>query len=331
MMDHAKVKRLLPLLMYDELSKSDATAVQAHLRGCAACRREHDALRRFGVVMNEATRPAIDDASLLQYRRDLIRGLRPGMPTPALGERILAWFGLNGATLRRPALTLMAIAILAFVAGALLFRGVRSGERNFLLTAFDPSSTPAGSATNVDETQVTNLRIVNQNDQTGDIEFEFEAVMPVHVRGNMRDPAIQAVLARALVSSQNPGVRLRAANVIAGDSEDKQWGKGTRHLIKGSLIDAVLHDDNRGVRLEALKALRPFLPDSEATAAILQVLRSETNVGMKIAAINTLDLDKFTGSAVRDQLVTALRERSLSDDNNYIRIRANAALQEVQK
>jgi hypothetical protein len=51
---------------------------------------------------------------------------------------------------------------------------------------------------------------------------------------------------------------------------------------------------------------------------------------MRIAAINSLDLNKFDRQPAREQLIAALRDRSVSDANHYIRIRATAALEEAQ-
>lgn len=330
------VKNELPLLLYGELDTAATKAVQQHLAGCKSCRLYSEELQKLHHAMTEARPPVFNDAALLKERRGLLRTIRGEQPQVAAVSRWRELLGFAEGPAWRPALVMGAVAIIAFAAGVLLFSSSRSLLPGLRQAAYDPygdpmSFGPLSSGLMSQEAQITNLRILLQDQPSGEIEFEFEAIVPVHIKGNMHDLDVQAILAKALVSSQNPGIRLRAANAIADRPQEEGFVNGTRLLIKESLISAVLYDNNRGVRLEAMKALRDFLPDSAATSAILKVLTTETNVAMKIAAINSLDLAKFTEAGSRENLLTTLRERSLVDDNNYIRIRAKAALQEVQQ
>jgi len=101
--------------------------------------------------------------------------------------------------------------------------------------------------------------------------------------------------------------------------------------VKAALIATLKYDENRGVRKEAMKALEKFMPDTEVTAAFVYVLQHEKNTGMKIAAINSLNLSKYHGYEKDENLMEMLREKVHSDENNYIRLRAKAALQEARQ
>ena len=93
------------------------------------------------------------------------------------------------------------------------------------------------------ESQITNIRFLDRNTQNGDVEFTFETITPVHIRGNVNDENVQKVLARALVSDQNAGIRLRAVNMIGTQTEQKQIGTpGLDAEVKTALITALLHD-----------------------------------------------------------------------------------------
>jgi hypothetical protein len=105
----------------------------------------------------------------------------------------------------------------------------------------------------------------------------------------------------------------------------------TEKQVKSSLITVLKYDQNPGVRKEALKVLQKFPVDDDIVEAILYVLKNEKNTGMRIAAINFLDFSKLSGQSVDKDLLTMLKERMQSDDNNYIRLRGNAAFQEVKK
>lgn len=182
------------------------------------------------------------------------------------------------------------------------------------------------------ESQISNVRFLDRDARTGDIEFTFETIIPMHVRGNVNDESVQKVLARALVSNQNTGIRLRAVNMIGTQTDQKH--NGTPELdaeVKSALISALLYDRNLGVRKEALTVLKHYLPDPTIVRAFLNVLTNEKNAGLKIAAINSLDMNDYQNQPVNMEILEMFKQKAQSDDNNYIRIKAKAALQEVQQ
>ena len=322
-MTHDDIRRLLTQPIED-LDESVRQEMEEHVAGCPACRNEASALQRLHELA-VASGTTTTEADLTLARSDLSRTLRRRSRGIPWVDRVREFLGLADGPTLRPALIGLSILAVGFFAGALAFRTDTPGLNEFQLAAYDPYQDNNGGVP-----QVVNLRILYQDEASGEIEFEFDAVMPAHIRGNMNEPRVQAILARALVSSQNPGIRLRAANVIGSQADEGTLDKRSRDLVKESLISVVLYDMNRGVRMEALKALKPFLPDSAATAAIIKILKREENVAMRIAAINSFDLTKFERQPAREQLLAALRDRSVSDANTYIRIRATAALEEVQ-
>ena len=77
--------------------------------------------------------------------------------------------------------------------------------------------------------------------------------------------------------------------------------------------------------------LKNYLPDPVIVRAFLNVLANESNTGLKITAINSLDLSKYENQPVNREILDMFKNKAQSDDNNYIRIRAKLALQEVQQ
>jgi len=215
---------------------------------------------------------------------------------------------------------------IGIIVGYFVFR--LPSENNLALrqTAFASSAMEAG------ESQITNIRFLDRDVQNGNVEFTFETITPVHIRGNVNDENIQKVLARALVSDQNAGNRLRAVNMIGTQAEQKRIGTPALDTeVKTALITALLHDRNLGVRREAINVLKNYLPDPLIVRAFLNVLANETNTGLKIAAINSLDLSKYENQPMNREILDMFKNKAQSDDNNYIRIRAKLALQEVQQ
>jgi len=110
------------------------------------------------------------------------------------------------------------------------------------------------------ESQITNIRFLDRDAQTGDVEFTFETITPVHIRGNVNDEQCAKSTCTNIVSDQNAGTRLRAVNMIGTQTGQNR----TMFLIwcrsKSALVSALLHDRNLGVRKEALSVLRNYLP-----------------------------------------------------------------------
>lgn len=182
------------------------------------------------------------------------------------------------------------------------------------------------------ESQITNIHFVDRNVQNGDVEFTFETITPMRIYGNVNDESVQKVLARALVSDLNAGIRLRAVSIIGTQADQKQIGIPVLDPeVKTTLITVLLKDRNLGVRKEALNVLKNYLPDPVIVRAFLNVLANEKNTGLKITAINSLDLSKYENQPVNREILEMFKNKAQSDDNNYIRIKAKLALQEVQK
>ncbi len=329
-MKHPITRQQLLLYSVDELPPAVRKKVTAHIKRCSSCRTELGELESFHDTVR-TNAPAVEEATVTALRRGVIRTLRGKESGRTVGDIVRDLLGLSDGPALRPALAAVALGCLAFIAGYMLAGPGLQHTTLFAPAAYNPYGPGPGDMNGLGDAQVFNVDILSKDDATGDIEFEFEATFRSRVRGNMSDPDIQSILARALISSQNPGVRLRAVNAFSESLPERRYPAKSRGIIKASLISAVKYDENQGVRLEALKALREFMPDSSAADAIVHVLLNDGNAAMKIAAINSLDLRQFADSDERDQLSRILKDRSLNDENNYIRIKAKAALQEVYK
>ncbi len=327
-MNHQLYRELLPPLVYDDLSDEDRRFIEKHLETCEACRTELAQIRSLKALVTEH-RPLQmreSDLSELRVERRMLLRRRPAR-TPMI-ERLV---GLTGSLFTPPVRTALAgafVLVIGFVGGLLVTRsqdGEGTAPAGLLQTAFP------GAETNRSDLQITNFHFVDRDERSGQVEFTFDAVTPMRMRGNISDPAVQSILAHALVSDDNPGARLRAVNMIAGTAEQTPRVSSMSDDVKKALITALRYDRNLGVRKEALNVLQYYLPDPEATRAILDVLTTEGNTGMRIAAINALDMSKLSGRPAGKEVLDVFRQKLQSDENNYIRIRASAALKEARQ
>jgi hypothetical protein len=325
-MKHTQYEEWLQLSLYHELSEQEQTVLDDHLKACERCRDEYLELKKIHKTLAHYRPIALSEPWL----QDARRSLRVRIQSDAEKKSLWTIFrpALDGLLAPPVRIALGGLAILAvgILMGSFIFTS--SSEKNFGLR----QAAMRSSAMEAGESQITNIRFVDRNSQSGDVEFTFETVTPVHIRGNVNDENIQKVLARALVSDQNAGNRLRAVNMIGTQAEQKQTSAPKLDAeVKTALLTALLHDRNLGVRREAITVLKNYLPDPMIVRAFLNVLANEKNTGLKITVINSLDLSKYENQPVNREILDMFKNKAQSDDNNYIRIKAKLALQEVQQ
>ena len=314
------------LSLYHELSEQEQTVLDNHLATCERCRVELADLKKIHATLTHHQPAAIQEPLLQDARRNLRLRIKTDSEKKSLWSKVQGTLDRILAPPLQVALGGAAMLVIGIIVGYFVLK--LPSEKNLVMrqTSFASSAMEAG------ESQITNIRFLDRNEQNGDVEFTFETMTPVRIHGNINDENVQKVLARALVSDQNAGIRLRAVNMIGTQTEQKQTRAPVLDAdVKTALIIALLHDRNLGVRNEALNVLKNYLPDPVIVRALLNVLANEKNTGLKIAAINSLDLSKYENQPMNREILDMFKNKAQSDDNNYIRIRAKLALQEVQQ
>ena len=316
--NHQQYKEWLQLSMYDELTAEEQKLLEQHLRDCASCRRDAEELNLLHWTLQKAGRFHLSENALLDARQELRLALRAERTKPSVWERLSGFFAVSILPNYRVALGGAAMLLAGLVVGRYALTpatptALQSTQEATFTSSFDG------------EPRISNIRFIDSDASDGEVEFSFEAVSPVHVKGNINDERVQKVLAHALVNDQNPGVRLRTVNAIASQGERLRIPD---REIRAALILAVKTDENPGVRKEALKTLRSFPFDEEIKQAFLYVLMKDKNPALRIEAINSLDSARTR--VVDKELMDVLTQRMQSDENSYVRIRAKAVLEEVK-
>ena len=315
-MNHHQYREWLNLLVYDELEAQDKDTLHKHLEQCAECRKELHELRKLGRLMTDVGETP-SDTLLQQARADLRASLRreeyqsyPVREQNA-GARVLrfvpSW---------KTVLAYAAVLALGLLGGALLFS---RGDAPIIVQETVPETGIVGPATG-GETEIANVRFIDQDSGDGSVEFAFDAIRPVRIKGNVNDPKIQEVLTYAMVKEQNAGVRLRAVSTISANHTKPD------NKVKQALLTALCSDANDGVRREALAVLQKYPFDEEIQGTLLYVLQNDPNPAMRIEAIKSLEAKNIEGK----ELIQVLRDRMESDNNSYIRQKAKAVLEEVE-
>ncbi|MFB3905617.1 MAG: HEAT repeat domain-containing protein [Acidobacteriota bacterium] len=312
-MRHQKFKEWIPLLAYDELDEDQKYLLNQHLAVCTECREHLAEIKEIQQAAGSAREPS--EMLLGQARRELRIGLREPQ------EERQGWLGnWNWSWLvprLRTALAGFVCLAVGLAAGRFVYRQPPDGEGSLISrpVAGIPPALPGSIS-------IGNIRFIDADASDGNIEFTYEATTPVHMRGDVNDPAIQDVLSEALVDAQNPGIRLRAVSVLNTDQL-----KQPDVDVKKALITALKMDENNGVRKQALAALQNFPFDNEIRDALLFVLNNDSNPAMRIAAIDAIRTERY-----RDpEVLRVLEEKMHTDGNEYIRYRSRAVLQEARQ
>jgi len=310
-MNHDRYSEQLQLMLYGELDEAERAELESHLSGCARCSAELASLKQFHALLSEHPPAEMPEIDLLDARRRLRGSLRDA-PRPLL-ERLLPAFVPRLAPAVRFALGGAFTLAVGVYLGTLLVRPV------------SPQGPPPSAALGTEgDVRISNVRFLATDPANGEIEFFFDAVKPVHMKGNINDGVIQKVLTHAMLNEENPGVRLRSVSAIAS-------GLNGDAVVRNALIAAMKGDENPGVRREALEALRKYPFDAEVKSAFLFVLTHDANPGLRIAAINQLGSSSINRAGLDQELLNVLKDKIHSDNNNYIRLRAKAVIEETRQ
>jgi HEAT repeat protein len=150
---------------------------------------------------------------------------------------------------------------------------------------------------------------------SGQVQIVLEETRQRVLSGGVEDDTIRTLLLRAARESSDPGVRVETMDLLKAQPQAAD--------VKRALLHALRTDTNAGVRLKALEALRPSAEDSETRQALAEVLLKDENPGVRTQAIDLLT------SKREPELVGVLQEIMTRENNNYVRMKCQRALSEM--
>jgi HEAT repeats/Putative zinc-finger len=282
------------LFLYDELPEADQSELRRHLESCAGCREFTEAERQIHArLTDDFSEWTMPSDLLVECRRDLSEAL------DGVDARHHWWRAptrlFNVRWLEAVAMVSIGLALGVYVSS--------ESVEPVVTTDVESASTEYSSPATV-----TNLRIVDADPVSGQIQLAGESVSPVRFEGKLEDQQIRDILATALTAG-NAGERLRIVNLLAPSARESD--------VQEALIRSVLHDENQGVRWYALQALKPLAADENVRSALMYVLENDEIPGLRVAAIDALaplTQDEATAEVVQ--------EVTRADPNSYIRNRA---------
>jgi hypothetical protein len=297
-MNCEQAREQLSLFLYGELEFHAEEELEQHLSACADC---HAAMEKEKAIHAAA------DGLQTEVPADLLgqcrRGLRMALETRAAAASTNPFWKLwwhspaPGGFWTKP-----------LAAAALVAIGFFSAR----LTMPD-SSNDFGSRTN-EEVTATRVRFL-EPDPSGRVRITLEETRQRQILGDPHEDRIRHWLLRAAQDPGDPGLRVESLDLLKSDS--------TASEVREALQKALLADSNPGVRIKALEALKPYAEESDVRHTLAQVLLKDDNPGLRTQAIDLLMQHR-----TRD-MVGVLQELMQREDNEYIRLRTQRALREM--
>jgi hypothetical protein len=289
------------LLLYGELSFEEEELLERHLGECDDCRVAFEAERRVHQALDGVDED-IPLPLLVRCRKDLAARLE--------SERSVAVKGFWGRVKRH-------LPLLAFPAGAfakpvaavaLVALGV------FGARIFQNGMPFIGGQHSAPPPATTRVRFVDSA-APGQVKLILEETRQRVVSGSPDEAPIRELLLAAAADPSDPGLRV--------DSMDLPKTHSGSADVRRTLLFALQNDTNAGVRLKAIEGLKSFAGDDEMRQVLCQVLLNDDNPGVRTQAIDLL------AQAKGPDIVGTFQELMRREHNNYIRLRSQRALREM--
>jgi anti-sigma factor RsiW len=305
-----ETRKNLALFIYGELSFDEEELLETHVDECRACRAELDREKAMFAAL-DALEIAPSPQALAESRAELRRRLADSAPSALArrapdGDQGGFWDRIReGFTIRfhfAPGF--------AQVAGAAAMLAL-----GFVTARVTPNSFLGNwRAAGLVDPAVSRVRYVEPT-APGRVQIVLDETRQRVLSGSVEDAAIQRLLLVAAKDPSDAGLRVESVDLLKNNSQSAE--------IRKALIYSLEHDSNAGVRLKALDGLKQFAEDPDTRQALTHVLLKDDNPGVRTQVIDLL-VQRHT-----DAMVGVLQELMEKEDNNYIRMRCQKVLQEM--
>jgi anti-sigma factor RsiW len=295
------VARLIPLYFYGELIPEEEDRLEEHLHGCAGCTREMERQRAMAAALDRH-QAEVPPMLIESCRADLLAAIQGGAPRflkPAKGP----W-------------TLFLEALAATLSGFHRYRtpvgAVALVAVGFFAARFTGAGLPASSLSPAGEVFST-VRSVEAG-SSGRVKIAFDETRRRVVSGATGDRDIQRLLLAA-AREDNPAVRVESVDLLGSGADSLE--------VRDALLNAVARDSNAGVRLKALDGLKPLAADPQVRKTLAQVLLADDNPAVRMQVVDLLVSHRD------DAMVGVLQNLVQKEDNNYVRLKCEKALKDM--
>ncbi|MDX1700423.1 MAG: HEAT repeat domain-containing protein, partial [Melioribacteraceae bacterium] len=252
----------------------------------------------------------IEDEDLLYSRSRLFGTINSLAKKPSVSEKIEEFFRAIFSNKYTFAFGTVMLVLVGLFIGYILFSNPPGSDNLITDNIIDLDEIDQGNI------KISDISLPNSFSENNQFEFKLGESKPVSYRGDLNDIVVQRLLAAAINESQNPGFKIRTANII---SELASNNFMPDDKIKDAFIYTLKNDNNPGVRKGALKALVNFPYDSYIRDALIFVLSNDDNASNRLDAINALLSINMDSPVLNDAVKAELENKILNEDNDVIK------------
>ena len=291
----------LPLFLYGELSFEEEERLEGHIDECAGCRqalgREKALFKAFDAVEAAPSREMLDTC-----RAELRGRIAQAEPdSSGFWDKLRDGFSIHFHFAPGWAQVAGAMAMLALgFAAARMTPGSFTGSWRAASVAGEPVT--------------SRVRYVEPV-ASGRVQIVVDETRQRVLSGRLEDQSIQRLLLTAAKDQSDAGLRVESVDLLKNRPQSAE--------VRTALLYALQHDPNAGVRLKALDGLKEFASDPETRKTLTQVLLKDDNPGVRTEVIDLLIQQRS------NSMIGVLQELMNKEDNDYIRMRCQKALNEM--
>lgn len=273
------------------LGRHDEARLDAHVAKCIECAADLDLVDRLS---DETIIPEPAETDLARMRRGVMREI-------------------EAPRRRNVARWIAAAAVLAVTfAGGLLVGNRRMPDSRPIAAAPSLRSDAMASEIHTAATRhrriedVENSPFLYANVQVSEVdertlELRFDVSRHMEMKLPKRDPLVAEILVQSMLQPNDVGEKLSAISA----SEDLRDPK-----LRPALVKTMLTDENVAVRLKAQEKLVEQPADAQVQSAMLDVLRKDNSVQMRLVAIDYLTRHHVAPQVLRQAVETGDQEGS---------------------
>jgi hypothetical protein len=309
----AQAQISLSLYLYGELDFAQEEELEEHLKGCAFCQHALAREKIWHTALN-AERTDVPLELLAGCRESLKSAISSSRPERKRGPvPWLSWTERFGFSLTRWSAGLALASFLVFVG----FTSARWIDRHGVPGGFQAGGTTSMGLLNPSTARVRDI----QPGADDRVRIVFDQVREREITGRPDEDMVRQLLLAATKDPADPGIRVDSVEMLKNQSGIE---------VRDALLYSAQHDSNAAVRLKALEGLRRFIDDPVTRAGLKFVLEHDDNPGVRSEAINILapasEMFQFNG-----QLASTLQDvMRAQQDDDYVRARCLQVLQEMQ-
>jgi hypothetical protein len=178
---------------------------------------------------------------------------------------------------------------------------------------------------NPSEGAIANVTGIVQTPNSELVQVHYNRVVPETMEGSLDQPEIRNLLVMGTNAAATNAVRMSSVGLLTHECKAGHACQPTPDgaKVRTSLLQVLRYDSDAGVRLKALDGLQRYVgQDQRVRDAVLEALMHDSDAQVRTTAVGLLEPVQ-SDSSVRQ----VLRTVSTQDENPYIRTASFQALQ----